>query len=180
MSKLEAAFSVLSLARSADVGATLLQGWGFWGGHEAGRRLFSRILGTAIPYTGSINPVVVELERGRARVRLEDRRAVRNHLDSVHAIALANVGEFSTGLALLTGLPAGQRGILKQIRVEYLKKARGRLHAEARYAAADGVDLAARREEILRGEIFDEAGQMVSVVEATWVVGPARSGGGAR
>ena len=51
-----------------------------------GRRLFSRLVGLAAPYTGSIDAKVVELERGRAVAELADRRAVRNHIRCVHAM----------------------------------------------------------------------------------------------
>jgi hypothetical protein len=52
-----------------------------------GSRLFDRLLGMAIPYTGALGAEVVSLSSGHARVQLRDRRGVRNHLHSIHAIA---------------------------------------------------------------------------------------------
>jgi len=66
-----------------------------------GSVVFSRILGLTIPYTGSIKAHVELLEPGHAIVFMKDRRCVRNHLDSIHAIALANLAELSTGLAMI-------------------------------------------------------------------------------
>lgn len=138
-----------------------------------GDAVFSRFIGFMIPYTGSISPRVEVLERGHSVVRLEDKRAVRNHLASVHAIALANIGEFSTGLALISQMPEGMRAILGSLKIDYLKKARGRLKAEARCGdVAAGV----KADHLVIGEIFDAEKNLVARVEAKWVVGPEKSG----
>lgn len=97
----------------------------------SGNIIFSKIVGQAIPYTGSISPIVQKIEDGYASVILRDRRAVRNHLDCIHAIALANVGEFTTGLSVISQLNDKAKAILVRIEVEYLKKARGDVTAEA-------------------------------------------------
>ena len=153
-------------------GESILGLWARSANLPFGEAIFSRFIGWAIPYTASISPRVEHLERGHAIVRLEDTRAVRNHLSSIHAIALANLGEFSTGLALTTQMPDGMRAILGSIRIDYLKKARGRLRAEARCGE---IAHGQKAEHVITGEIFDSQKLCVARVEATWVVGPEKT-----
>ena len=60
---------------------------------------------------------------------MADRRAVRNHLDCVHAIALANLAELAGNVALAYSLPDDARFIVSGMEIEYTKKARGTITA---------------------------------------------------
>ncbi len=134
-----------------------------------GKWLFSRLLGTMVPYTGSIQPLVDTLEPGYSRILLKDRRKVRNHLKSIHAIALVNLGEISTGLAMLYGLPDNARGIVTGISIEYLKKARGTLVGECRCRPPATNE---RQEYLVHSEITDADHDVVARVTAKWLIGP--------
>jgi len=134
-----------------------------------GRLIFSLVLGWLAPYTGSLGARIEELRPGYARVTLRDRRRLRNHLRSLHAIALINLGELATGLAVLSTIPDNMRGIVLCMRADYLKKARGRLIATARFELpqAIGADTACEVE----AELKDQAGDIVTRVHATWLIG---------
>lgn len=132
--------------------------------------MFSRIMARMVPYTASIKPTVEELSPGYARVSIRDRRAVRNHLGSIHAIALANLGEYTSGLASLTGLPGDIRGIVVGLRVEYFKKARGPLVAESSSRAPDVVEGPVDHSVV--AEISDGDGDVVARVTTDWRLSP--------
>lgn len=160
-----------SAGRSPSFADRLLGTWRKFENRPGGKWLFSKLIGRMIPYTGSMGARVEELRPGFARVTLRDRRKVRNHLRSVHAIALANVGELTTGLAVLSGLPPGTRGILRGLSVRYEKKARGQLTATCQseaFAPTENIEVQ------IEASVTDTAGDVVAVVTGTWVIGPEK------
>jgi acyl-coenzyme A thioesterase PaaI-like protein len=103
--------------------------WNLLSGMPGGKRLFSRLVGRMAPYSGTIHATVTVLRAGYAELQMQDRRAVRNHLDCVHAIALANLAELAGNVALMYSLPDDARFIVSGFDIEYTKKARGTITA---------------------------------------------------
>ena len=148
---------------------TLRRAWSVLRHAPGGGVLLGQILGNLAPYTGTIRPEILELEQGYVRVRMRDRRRVRNHLNSVHAIALMNLGEVATGVAVMSSLSEGMRGIITHLEMDYLKKARGPITAECR-ASLPAHD--ERMELDVTADLHDEAGEVVARARARWLVGP--------
>src|SRR5215207_5749053 len=107
----------------------LRDAWGLLSGLPGGKTVFSKLVGRMAPYTGSIGATVTVLKPGYAEVVMADRRAVRNHLDCVHAVALANLAELAGNIALAYSLPDDARFIVSGMEIEYVKKARGAITA---------------------------------------------------
>jgi acyl-coenzyme A thioesterase PaaI-like protein len=85
--------------------------------------LFSRAICIKAPYFSTIRPTFTTLEPGRGEAKFKKRRAVINHLGTVHAIAMANLCELVAGTTLEITLPNTHRWIPKSMKINYLAKA---------------------------------------------------------
>jgi acyl-coenzyme A thioesterase PaaI-like protein len=160
-------YSMASAQRS--VGRALRDAWSRLAPLPGGRWLFGRLLTRMVPYTGTIRPRFLEVRPGFARVAMRDRRAVRNHLDSVHAIALTNLAEVASGVAMVVALPDDVRGIPIRISIDFVKKARGQLTAECR---CDVPKVYTPIEIELHPEIYDSSGDVVARATVRWRLSP--------
>ena len=78
-----------SASRSNPQLQAFRKGWQRLSPLPLGKWAFSRLVGRMVPYSGSIRPYVEVLSPGYGRISIRDRRGLRNHLRSVHAIARA-------------------------------------------------------------------------------------------
>jgi acyl-coenzyme A thioesterase PaaI-like protein len=159
------------MARNDSPGAKLLNAWRRLSPLPGGRWLFTQLIKWMVPYTGSVSPCVEILEPGYARISITQRRRLEQHLGSIHAIALMNVAEFASGAAMTTALPAGYRGIVTKMSIEYFKKARGTVTAESRPKLPD---LTVEGEYDFTSEITDQEGDLVARATVRWKLGPVQ------
>jgi len=132
-----------------------------------GRNLFSFFLGRTARYTGTIGATVQEMQSGFARVEMRDRPKVRNHLKSIHAIALMNLGEVTTGLAVLSLVDGQGRGIVSNLEMKYVKKARGTITGTCHAAVPENPG---SHDVIAEGILKDQQGDTVAIATATWKI----------
>lgn len=145
--------------------------WDRVGRLPGGSRLFTKAIGLAAPYTDTIGAHVEVLRRGHSEVTLQDRRAVRNHLQCVHAIALANLVELCGNVAIAYSLPDDARFIVAGMRLDYLKKARGTLRA---VCDCPVPETSARQEYEVVVHVLDASGTEVTRGYLRTLVGPKK------
>lgn len=154
-----------------DLGGSILASWRKLKPTAGGRWLFSKMIRFSVPYSASVGAIVERLEPGHARLVLQDRKAIRNHLRCVHALALANAGELCSGIAMLAGLSSEQRGIVTKLETEYFKKARGRLVVESKPDIPPPSESPVTH--LVHADIFDETGDQVARFTAHWLISQA-------
>jgi acyl-coenzyme A thioesterase PaaI-like protein len=143
--------------------------WNRAKGSRLGRWLFSRGVGRFAPYTGTIGARIETLEPGRSEVTMRDRKSIRNHLNSIHAVALANLTELSGSLSIIASMHPNTRMIPVRLETEYIKKARGTVTAEGS-CEIPGPDFEGK----FHGNVVirDSAGDEVARGRVTVVIGP--------
>ncbi|MCM0620193.1 hotdog fold domain-containing protein [Nocardioides bruguierae] len=92
-------------------------------GPVLGKRVFSLLFGQKAPYFATIRPRFTVLEPNRAELVIPLRRGVKNHIGTLHAIALCNGLEAAMGALAEVTIPADKRWIPKGMDVAYTAKA---------------------------------------------------------
>lgn len=154
---------------ASSMQSAVLRRWRRLNALPLGRRLFNRMVGFTVPYAASIRPDILTIEPGLAQARIHDRRFVRNHLRSIHAVALINLAEMTANLAMMSVQPRDGRWIVTGLDTEFVKKARGPVTAECRIGELDWS-----RSQDVTGEVAlrDQAGDVVMIARPRWRIGP--------
>lgn len=133
-----------------------------------GKWIFSRLVCWNAPYFASIQPRFEELRPGYSEVHIKKRRAVLNHIGTVHAIAMCNMAELAGGTMTDVSIPSTHRWIPKGTTVSYLKKAETDLRAVASLDPL--LALAGDAELPVTVNVIDTNGQtVVTAVITMWV-----------
>lgn len=130
-----------------------------------------------IPFNRPHRFRIVTLAPGSARVIAPFRRSNRNHLGTVHACALATIGEFAAGLALLGAFdPADYRLIMSRLEVDYTRRAGSVITSAAELPAAELEEVRLRLKEegvarrVVVSRLVDARGEEVAVVKTHWQI----------
>jgi uncharacterized protein (TIGR00369 family) len=165
---------LLGAARSGlDGDANLIrEAWDTLARVPGGKLVFSQLVGRMAAYTGTIGARVEELRHGYAEVSMRDRAKLRNHLRSVHAIALANLAELTGNIAVAYSMPDDARFIVAGLTIDYTKKARGTIRG---ICNCPNVTSNERKEYPVIVLLNDESGDEVAKVTLRTLVGPKKS-----
>lgn len=87
-----------------------------------GRKIFSTMFARKAPYFKTIKPLITELKPNFCQLRFKKRKAVQNHIGTVHAIAVCNGMEMAMGAVAEASIPKHLRWLPKGMNVQYLAK----------------------------------------------------------
>ena len=133
---------------------------------------FSRLVCFKAPYFASIRPQFEVIQPDLCQVRIAKRRAVLNHLGTVHAIAMCNMAELAGGTMTEVTVPTTHRWIPKGMTVEYLKKATTDLVAVA--TPVGETDPSQAGEYLVNVDVRDTRNDLVFRAQITMWVSPKK------
>jgi acyl-coenzyme A thioesterase PaaI-like protein len=96
-----------------------------------GNKLFSMFAARKAPYFQTISPVVTKVVPGECHCLIKKKRAVENHIGTVHVIAICNGLEMAMGFMAEASVPKHLRWIPKGMQVDYTAKADSNIRCEA-------------------------------------------------
>jgi len=136
-----------------------------------GKWFFGKAVCFNAPYFSTIKPCFEEFKPGYSRVSMKKRRAVENHIGTVHAIAVCNLAECGAGTLMEASLPSSMRWLPKGMNVQYLKKSETDLTAEC--AVAD-FGAGPARDVIVSVDVKDTGGNIVVHADITMYISPRK------
>ena len=89
------------------------------------------VLRRAVPFTATAGLRFVEMTPARVEVSVANHRAVQNHLRGVHAAAMTLLAETATGMVVGMNVRDDCVPVVRQIKVDFKKRAQGDLRAVA-------------------------------------------------
>jgi acyl-coenzyme A thioesterase PaaI-like protein len=103
---------------------------------------------------------------------MADRRRVRNHLRSVHAVALVNLAELTGNAAMAYSMPDDARFIVAGLSIEYVKKARGTITAESHCPIPENNEKATYEVPVV---LRNDSGEEVARATLQTLIGPKKA-----
>ena len=88
-------------------------------------------LGRVVPLVGTAGLRYEEITPQRVVVRIRNQRKVQNHIQGVHAAAMALLAETATGFCVGMNLPDDKLPLIKTMKIDYVRRAQGDMVAAA-------------------------------------------------
>lgn len=141
----------------------------------AALKTIERLLIYGIPFNKPHGFKLLSLNSEECLMKVPFKRANKNHLGTVHACAIAALGEFPAGLLLIKNFsPARHRVVMTKLEVEYLKHGTQSLSSKVRFLpetfkrACEELSKAGSANIEMKSEITNQKGQVTALVSTTW------------
>ncbi len=138
--------------------------------------LLSQLFGRAVKFAGTAGIQIQQLNFLQARLVQKNSRKVQNHIGSVHAAAMALLGESATGFLVGMHVPDDRLPLLKSMHLDYVKRATGQLTAIASLTPDQISQIRAQEkgEVTVQVQLLDELGVEPVLAQFVWAWVPKK------
>jgi acyl-coenzyme A thioesterase PaaI-like protein len=137
--------------------------------------ILSKLLNKVVPFNAPHGFTIQQITADQVRVTIPSRRSNWNHLNTVHACAIATLGEMVAGLAIIKTLGIIRyRLILKSLTINYAKQATTDLEGIASLLPEEWAQLQAELNSehqsslTINSKIYNTKSELVAQVESCW------------
>ena len=139
-------------------------------------KTLTTFFGKLVKFTGTTGIKVEELTSKRAVVSLKNKKSVQNHIGSVHAVASILIAESATGYLIGMNVPDSSVPVIKTIKADYVKRAKGDMKAVASLTdeQVKALQTLDKGETTVSVVVTDADGKEPILMEMVWAWTPKR------
>ncbi|MFH7765954.1 DUF4442 domain-containing protein [Acinetobacter sp. BSP-28] len=132
--------------------------------------LWSKVFGRVVPMVGSANIRYLEVSHSKVVVKIENHRAMQNHIGQVHACAMALIAETATGFVTGMNVPDSCIMLIKSFKVDFKKPTKGAMVATATLTDEQQklIQSTEKGETLVKVQVTDESGEEPIQCEMLW------------
>jgi acyl-coenzyme A thioesterase PaaI-like protein len=132
--------------------------------------LWSKAFGRVVPMVGSANIRYLEVSHAKVVVKIENHRAMQNHIGQVHACAMALIAETATGFVTGMNVPDSCIVLIKSLKVDFKRPSKGAMTATATLTEDQQklMQSTEKGETLVSVRVTDESGEEPIQCEMLW------------
>ncbi|OAL75739.1 DUF4442 domain-containing protein [Acinetobacter sp. SFB] len=132
--------------------------------------LWSKAFGRVVPMVGSANIRYLEVSHSKVVVKIENHRAMQNHIGQVHACAMALIAETATGFVTGMNVPDSSIVLIKSFKLDFKRPSKGAMTATASLTDEQQklMQSTEKGETLVTVKVTDESGEEPIQCEMLW------------
>ncbi len=139
-------------------------------------KALTAFFGNMVKFTGTAGIQIEELNEQRAIIALKNKKSVQNHIGSVHAVASILIAESATGYVVGMNIPDSAVPVIKTIKADYVKRAKGDMKAIATLTKSQisAMKKQEKGETSVKVTVTDGEGKEPILMEMIWAWTPKK------
>ena len=132
--------------------------------------LWSKAFGRVVPMVGSANIRYLEVSHAKVVLKIENHRAMQNHIGQVHACAMALIAETATGFVTGMNVPDSCIVLIKSFKIDFKRPSKGAMTATATLTDEQQklMQSTEKGETLVSVRVTDESGEEPIQCEMLW------------